>query len=185
MTGFSLQLLDANGNAMGTLAPSEAVLFNLNATDIGIGARLPDGLFGAGGQEGEIGFFSSSRASLASTTSVDALTFGALSNTEYLANFGDSFIDDTMTPDGLFWDDNNDPTDESALVAWNDLSNGGWTYGTLDTAANIDARLTELATALGVSVADLGYVDGGLVPADIVAAAQANGLFAVDEIEDL
>lgn len=185
MTGFSLQLLDANGNAMGTLAPSDAVLFNLNATDIGIGARLPDGLFGAGGQEGEIGFFSSSRASLASTTSVDALTFAALSNTEYLANFGDSFIDNTMTPDGLFWDDNNDPTDESALVAWNDLSNGGWTYGTLDTAANIDARLTELATALGVSVADLGYVDGGLVPADIVAAAQANGLFAVDEIEDL
>ncbi|MEL0438036.1 choice-of-anchor F family protein [Phycobacter sp. K97] len=185
MTGFSLQLLDADGNAMGTLAPSEAVLFNLAATDIGIGARLPDGLFGAGGQEGDIGFFSSDRAALARTTAVDELTFGALNNAEYLASFGDSFIDDTMTPDGLFWDDNNDPTDESALVAWNDLSNGGWTYGTLDIAANIDARLTELATALGVSVADLGYVAGGLVPDDIVAAAQANGLFAVDEIEDL
>ncbi|MEP1327862.1 choice-of-anchor F family protein [Pseudophaeobacter sp.] len=185
MTGLSLQLLDADGNLMGTLAPEDAALFNLSATDIGIGARLPDGLFGSGGHEGNIGFFSTDRAPLTRTTSTDTLTFGALTNAEYVANFGNGMLDNSMTPDGLFWDDNNDPTDESSLIAWNNLSNGGWTYGTLETATDIDARLAELATALGVDVADLGYVDGGLVPDEIVAAANANGLFAVDAVEDL
>ncbi len=185
ITSLSLQLLDVDGNLMGTLRPADAVLFNQRATGIGLGARLPDGLFGAGGQEGEIGFFSSGRAPLALTSNVDTLEFGALSNAEYVANFGTAFLDDTMTPDGLFWDDNADPTDEASLVAWNNHANGGWTYGTLDTAANLNARLTELATTLGVDVADLGYVDGGLVPDEIVAAANANGLFAVDAVEDL
>ncbi len=185
MTGFSLELLDADGNPMGQLDPSNAVLFNLDAADIGLGARLPDGLFGAGGQEGEVGFFSDGRASLALTASDDVLTFGALSNEDYVANFGTGFIDNTMTPDGLFWDDNNDPADEAALVAWNNIAGGGWTYGTLGTDADIDARLAELASTLGVDVAALGYVDGQLVPSEIVALAEANGLFEVAEVEDL
>jgi len=185
MTGFSLELLDVDGNSMGTLDPADAVLFNLDATDIGLGARLPDGLFGSGGQEGDIGFFSDEKAGLSLTTSSDTLDFGALSNAVYVSHFGTAMLDNSMTPDGLFWDDNDDPTDESALVAWNNLAGGGWTYGTLDTAANIDARLDELAAALGVDVADLEYTANGIVPDDIVAAAEANGLFEVDEIEDL
>ncbi len=94
-------------------------------------------------------------------------------------------LDDTMVPDGLFWDDNGDPADESSLIAWNNPSAGGWTYGTVDVPANVDARLEELAASLGVATADLRYVDGGLVPDAIVAAMQANALFAVDPIEDL
>jgi uncharacterized protein YhjY with autotransporter beta-barrel domain len=185
ITSFSLELLDVDGNAMGLLSPADAVLYNLGATAIGLGARLPDGLFGAGGQEGDVGFFSDTRAGLALTSSADVLDFGALSNAAYVANFGTVMLDNSMVPDGIFWDDNNDPNDESALVAWNNLVGGGWTYGTLDLAANIDARLAELASSLGVTVADLGFVDGGLVPADIIAAAEANGLFEVDPIEDL
>ncbi len=185
MTGFTLEVLDANGNPMGSLSPDDAVLFNLAATNIGIGGRLPDGLFGAGGQEGEIGFFSDERAVLALAKSVDALEFGALSNPEYVANFGTAFLDDRMVPDGLFWDDNGNPNDESALIAWNNIAGGGLTYGTIETAANLDARLSELAASLGVSVADLGYAPGALVPAEIVASAEANGLFEFAAIEDL
>ncbi|MFT7044906.1 MAG: hypothetical protein ACJAYH_000162 [Celeribacter sp.] len=185
MTGFRIELLDADGNAMGDLTPEDAALFNLDATSIGLGSRLPDGLFGAGGNEGAIGFFSSSRAGLALTTSDDVLEFGDLSNADYVANFGTYFLDDTMVPEGIFWDENDDPDDESTLIAWNNLAGGGWTYGTLDIDANIDARLAELASSLGVDVADLGYVAGGLVPEDIVAAAEANGLFAIDPVEDL
>ena len=115
----------------------------------------------------------------------DALIFGALTNPDFTTHFGTALLDNTMTPDGLFWDDNGDPNDESALVAWNNLAGGGWTYGTLALPANESARLAELADALGVEVADLGYVPGGLVPEDIVAAAEANGLFETAEIEDI
>lgn len=185
MTGFSLELLDVDGNAMGELDPENAVLFNLDATDIGLGARLTDGLFGAGGQENDIGFFSGQRAGFAISTSDDVLTFGTLSNAVHVENFGTSYLDNSMVPDGIFWDDNDVPDDEGALIAWNNLGGGGWTYGALDTVANIDVRLEELASSLGVDVADLAYADGAQVPADIVAAAEASGLFEVAPIEDL
>ena len=185
LMGLSLQLLAADGTPMGSLDPAAAVLFNTAATGIGLGARLPDGLFGAGGQEGEIGFFNSDPAALSLTPTIDALDFGALSNPFYVANFGTGMLDNTMLPDGLFWDDNGDPSDESALVAWNNIAGGGWTYGIIELPENLDARLAELAASLGVTVPELGYTAGALVPAEIVAAAQANGLFAVDVIEDL
>ncbi len=94
-----------------------------------------------------------------------------------------------MVPEGLFWDDNDDPSDESALVAWDKiggLGDDGWTYGNLALPDDLDARLDQLASALGLEdrVA-LNYVAGDLVPEEIVAAAEANGLFAVDPIEDL
>jgi uncharacterized protein YhjY with autotransporter beta-barrel domain len=161
------------------------VLYNLDATSLGIGSGLPDGLFGEGGNEGSIGFYSDEKARLSLTSSSDVLAFGALTNPDYVANFGTALLDDTMVPEGLFWDDNDDPDDESSLVAWNDIGGGGWTYGTLDSAENIDARLAVLATTLGVDVATLDYVAGGLLPDEIVEAAEANGLFAVDPIEDL
>ena len=188
MTGFTIELRDANGDLMSGLDPANAVLFNLAATQIGLGARLPDGLFGAGGNEADIGFFSDDRAGLALTSSVDTLSFGALSNPEYVANFGTALVDDTMVPDGLFWDDNNDPTDESSLIAWDNIAGGGWTYGTLALDATaLNVRLAELAGALGLdeAVITADYADGGLVSSEIVAAAKANGLFAVDPIEDL
>jgi uncharacterized protein YhjY with autotransporter beta-barrel domain len=185
MIGFDIELLDADGNPMGALAPENAVLFNLAATDVGLGSRLPDGLFGDGGNEGAIGFFSDARASLALTSSSDVLAFAELTNPDFVQHFGTQFLDNSMVPEGIFWDDNNDPSDESALVAWNNLAGGGWTYGTLETAADLNARLAELAAVLGVDVAALNYVDGGLLPAEIIAAAEANGLFAVDPIEDL
>lgn len=185
IVGFSIELLDAAGNPMSELDPAAAVLYNLAATDLGIGSRLPDGLYGEGGQEGEIGFFNSGRASLVLSASSDELSFGALTNTHYVTNFGTAMLDDTMLPDGLFWDDNGDPSDESALVAWNNLAGGGWTYGILDTADNLDARLQELADTLGVTVAELGYANGGPVPPEIVARMTGDSLFAVAPIEDL
>jgi hypothetical protein len=185
MIGIELQLLDVDGNPMGELTPENAVLFNLDATALGIGSGLPDGLFGEGGNEGEIGFFSDEKAMLELTPSADVLAFGELTNAVFVENFGSYFLDNTMVPDGIFWDDNDDPTDEGALIAWNNIAGGGWTYGTLEEDANIAARLEELATSLGVEVADLDYVAGGLLPADVIAAAEANGLFAVDPIEDL
>lgn len=198
ITGFSLQLLDDGGNLMGTLDPEDAVLFNLAATDIGLGSRLVDGLYGAGGQEGDIGFFSDARAGFAPTLSSDELAFGALSNGDYVAQFGTAFLDDTMVPDGLFWDDNDNPDDESALIAWDNIAGGGWIYGNIALEEEPDdlpgsaeplvllpERLADLATALNVEVDDLQYAAGDPVPAAIVAAAEANGLFAIDAIEDL
>lgn len=191
ITGLSIELLTADGTSMGMLDPSNAVLFNLDpavVANLGNGARLVDGLFGAGGQEGDIGFFSDARAGFSLVRTNDTLDFGGaadlLSNAFYVDNFGTAFLDDSMIPDGLFWDDNGDPTDESALVAWNNIGGGGWTYGNL-ALADLPGRLEELAAALGVTVADLGYTAGGLVPAEIVAVAEANGLFSVGEIEDL
>lgn len=185
MTGFRLELLDADGNPMGELDPENAVLFNLDATEIGLASGLTDGLFGAGGQEGEVGFFSDEKTKFGLDASADVLAFSGLSNPDFVENFGTAYLDDTMVPEGIFWDDNDIPDDEGALVAWNNLAGGGWTYGTLALDANIDARLEELAATLGVDVATLGYVSGGLVPADVVAAAEASGLFEVEPIEDL
>lgn len=197
ITSFSLELLDADGNLMGTLDPENAVLFLTEGLDPKVlgGAGLPDGLFGEGGNEGDIGFFSGDKANPTIVTRTGDITnFEGMSSggdNVYGTFFGDAFLDDTMVPDGLFWDDNDDPTDESALVAWNNIGGAGgvtpgWTYGTLALDADIPARLQELADALGVvDPADLDYEPGGSVPEDIVALAEANGLFEVGAIEDL
>ncbi|KQI71148.1 hypothetical protein AN191_14340 [Loktanella sp. 5RATIMAR09] len=200
ITSFSLELLDANGNAMSDLDAANAVLFLRDGLDpkLAGGAGLPDGLFGEGGNEGDIGFFSDAKAQPTLTPESDVMTFGAFTNPDYVANFGTAFLDNSMVPDGLFWDDNADPDDESALIAWNDIGGDGWTYGTLalteipddlpgsaEPPVLLPERLEELAATLGVSVEDLNYVAGGAVPDAIVAAADANGLFGVDPIEDL
>lgn len=188
ITDLSIQLLDADGNLMNPETPEAAVLFNLAASAIGLGANLPDGLYGSGGNEGEIGFFSDDAAELDLAASANTLDFGALSNADghYATYFGNALLDDTMVPDGLFWDDNADPADESALIAWNNISGGGWTYGIIELGDDaIEARKIELAAALGVEVDALNYVPGGPVPQEIVDAAQANGLFSVAIIEDL
>ena len=201
ITGFSVELLDADGNPMGNRAAAEAVLFNLDSgldDQLQVTAGLPDGLFGDGGNEGEIGFFTDEKAFLnLDQETADLLGFGDLdpdgsgtdmfTNQFYIDNFGTAFLDDSMVPEGLFWDDNDDPTDESSLIAWNNPAGGGWTYGNIALDANQAAiRAQEIADALGVAdVNDLNYAPGDPVPDEIVALAQANGLFAVDAIEDL
>jgi len=147
---------------------------------------FPDGLFGDGGQEGEVGFFSDKSGGLVAIQSADGsvITGVELFNAFHTANFGTAFLSQNMVPDGYFWDDNDDPNDEAKLVAWNNPAGGGWTYGTL-ADASLAATLQDLADTLGVTVADLGYASGGAVPADIVALMQANHLFEVDIIEDL
>lgn len=201
ITSFTLELLDTNGDPMGDFAlgsedAASAVQFltetaGLDPKLLG-GAGLPDGLFGEGGNEGDIGFFSEDKAKPTTVTRTgDTTTFVGISSggdNVYGTYFGDAFLDDIMVPEGLFWDDNDNPDDESALVAWNKIGGAGedgWTYGNLALADDTDARLAELAAALGVDVPDLEYGAGALVPEEIVAAAQANGLFAVDAIEDL
>ena len=205
ITSFTLELLDADGNPMGGDIgdpQADAVQFIYNDSDdddageltdiidpkLAGGAGLPDGLFGEGGNEGDIGFFSDQKAQPETSVTRDVFTFDGMSSggdNVYGTFFGDSFLDDTMVPDGLFWDDNDDPTDESALVAWYNVAEGEWTYGNL--AASVEdtnTRLAELADALGVEVLDLEF-DSGVVPPDVVAAAEANGLFDVAAIEDL
>jgi len=157
-------------------------------------AFMTDGRFGSGGQEGEVGFFDSENAGFVIVQSGDNTTMSGtvLFNDTHIELFGDGLLDRSQIPDAYFWDDNADPLDESALVAWLNPSAGGWTYGTLgiddpDTVENeLDLRLAELATALGLSdVAALGYVPGEPVPASVVALMQADPLFAIDVIEDL
>lgn len=197
IAGFDLQLLDKDGNLMNVDDPDNAVLFNLAATQIGLGAGLTDGLFGGGGQEGDIGFFSDEKTKFNLVTKTgNTLSFYGLENDKYNELFGTGYLDNSQVPDGLvlFGEDVLDQeTEEGDLIAWNNASRGGFVYGTLDLpGAATDAKLLELAKQLGLgedeaAVAALKYVPGGLVPEEIIAAAKANasGLFVIEPIEDL
>ncbi len=188
MTGFDLQLLDKEGNLMDEKDPDNAVLFNSAAKQIGFGSGLTSGLFGSGGQEGgDTGFFSpdNTRFNLV-TSSGNTLTFDGLSNEDYNQFFGTGYLDDSMVPDGLvlFEEGADQDVDEGNIIAWNNISKGGFTYGTLG-AASLNEELQILADALSVEVADLKYGSGELVPEEILAKAKANGLFVIEPIEDL
>ncbi len=203
ITGMSIELLRADGTLMDPADSANSVLFDLAADvvdNLGLGARLVDGLFGAGGQEGDIGFFSDARAGFSLDESENTLDFGVqidpatalLSNVFYVDNFGDSFLDNTMIPDGIFWDDDGDPTNESALLAWYNPSAGAgaWVWGNLALAADVEARAQEIVddlglTQTGTAVEALGYAAGGLIDPTIVAEMEADELFEIDVIEDL
>jgi len=157
-------------------------------------AFFPGGLFGDGGQEGSIGFFSSGDAGFVLTQSADGTTLTAtpLFSTEHNAIFGDGQLDRTQIPDGYFWNDDNDIDTEDSLVGWYNAGAGQWIYGNLaaddPATATVDefqVRLDELAASLGVSVATLAYTPGSVVPDAVLAAMDGATLFAVDEIEDL
>lgn len=189
MVGFDIELLDKDGKLMNIDDPDNAVLFNTAATKIGLGAGLTDGLFGDGGQEGDeevrTGFFvSGSKAVFDKIVAPNMLQFGALTLPGYVEHFGNGYLDNTMVPDGIFWDDTAG-AEEASLIAWNNLAGGGWTYGILAKDDAVDARLAALASELGVDVSALAYEAGKLIPAEILAAAKANGLFEVLPIEDL
>lgn len=170
---------------------------------------FPGGLFGSGGQEGEIGFFTAVPDGLTSAEIDDFLTAASsgfvavpsadltaidasfLFGAEHLALFGDGLLPRSIIPTGLFWDDNDNPNDESALIAWFSPAEDAWIYGSIalddpGTAENeVDLRLAELAAAAGVDVTDLQYTPGDTVPADVVAILEGGGVFATAGIEDL
>lgn len=192
ITGFSIELLDADGNPMAAdeRAAAEAVLFNLNATGIGLNAGLVEGLFGSGGQEeAGIGFFSVDDAQFGLTPGVDVLDFEGITNAFHLTNFGTAMLYNGIVPDGMFWDGTPDiADDENALLAWYHVGEDTWYYGNLGGAASefLDEKLAAIAADLGVTVAELGYTSGGdAVPPAIAALMDADSLFVVDKVEDL
>ncbi|MCA0044593.1 choice-of-anchor F family protein [Celeribacter litoreus] len=183
MTGYQLEIGTGTGDdftAFTTNDPTFAALFDVEFTDGSF--NLPDGLFGDGGQESDAGFFDdASQAEMNTDTLTAALIeLGEISsNAVYTALFGNGYLDDSQIPDGYFFDvtDYEVDADEPALLAWYNVSEGAWVYGNVD-----DEVVTYAEAEFGF---DIGYVAGGEVPADVVAALEANGLFEVDAIEDL
>lgn len=191
MTGFDLQLLDKDGKLMDPNDADNAVLFNTAATAIGFGSGLTSGLFGDGGQEGgDIGFFSTEKVKFDLVNkSGNTLNFDGLisANDDYSKFFGTGYLDDSQVPDGLtlFEVDGDMDADEGNLIAWHNVSKGEWLYGNLGDVI-LPERLQYLADALGVDVADLGYVSGGKVPDEILAKANAaDDRFLIQPVEDL
>lgn len=189
-TGDAFEVVDATD-------PATSVLW-----DQGLIPRfqLPDGLFGGGGQEATgIGFFNDVRATMAANNTLTEITTAPLANDYHISTFGTAVLDNSMIPDGVFWDASTTglPDAEPVLIAWYNTSAGGWVYGNLGTDtppadadedfATLDVRLAALADSLGVTVEDLGTTgnDGALIPDDIVALIEANGLFEVLPVEDL
>ncbi|MBC7145135.1 MAG: autotransporter outer membrane beta-barrel domain-containing protein [Thioclava marina] len=189
--GFEVALGTGTGDSFTAFDPNDPLAAALFDADYNPKFNLPDGLFGDGGQEGAgVGFFDSSSAEMTITNSLITLDATNLSNSVLGTYFGNSLIDDSMLPQAFFWDATGTPvaSDEDLLVAWYNVSTDQWQYGNLGVSGDqyLTDKLQALADTLGVSVADLGYTSGGdTVPADIVAAMQANGLFAEDVIEDL
>ncbi len=200
ITGLTFTLGTGTGDAfevVDTTDPATTVLW-----DQGLVPRfqLPDGLFGGGGQEATgVGFFDGDRATLVAANTPTEITTAPLTNTFHVDTFGSAVLDNSMIPDGMFWDASTTglPDEEPVLIAWYHTGEGTWVYGNLgtDTApedagedfATLDLRLTALAESLGVTVDELGTTgtDGAPIPDNIVALMQANGLFEVLPVEDL
>ncbi|WP_460275512.1 choice-of-anchor F family protein [Celeribacter sp. ULVN23_4] len=142
--------------------------------------NLPDGLFGNGGNESDSGFFAAGSKAVMTTTLGDTqIDLGVFTLEAYTELFGDAFLDDSMVPDGVFFDitDYEADADEAALIAWYNVSAGSWVYGAVN-----DDIVGYVKSELGF---DISYVAGDPVPDEVVAALEANGLFEVDPIEDL
>lgn len=198
ITSFTFVLGTGSGASFVPLTAAEgAVLF-----DSGLIPRfnLPDGLFGGGGQEASgIGFFDTERAQMAPTNDLFQITTDSLVNPTHAALFGTALLDNSMIPTGMFWDASATglPDDEVVLIAWYHTGDGVWRYGNLGQAvapddapadfATLDTRLEALAASLGVTVAELGTngTDGAAIPAEILAAMTASGLFEQAPVEDL
>ncbi|OOY02680.1 choice-of-anchor F family protein, partial [Thioclava sp. F28-4] len=186
---FKVQLGTGSGDSFtpfDTADPKTAALFD---PDYNSKFNLPDGLFGDGGQEGTgIGFFDGTSAEMTIANTANTLDATNLSNSVLATYFGESLIDNSMLPTAFFWDATGTDvvSDEPVLIAWHNLSADQWQYGNLGVSGtDLDIKLQAMADSLGVTVADLGYTGGGAVPADIVAAMQANGLYTQDVVEDL
>lgn len=198
ISSFAFVLGTGSGSSFVPVTAAEgAVLF-----DSGLIPRfnLPDGLFGGGGQEASgIGFFDTDRAQMAPTNELFQISTASLVNSTHETLFGTALLDNSMIPNGMFWDASGTglPDDEVVLIAWYHTGDGVWRYGNLGQAvapidapadfATLDTRLAALASSLGVAVAELGTTgtDGAAIPAEILAAMSANGLFEQAPVEDL
>ena len=113
-------------------------------------AFFPDGLFGAGGQEGEIGYFSNPDKSgfvfVPDGTDTLAATsiFGAY--TEY---FGNGVLSRTQVPEAVFFDDDGDPATEGPCLYWK--AGELWLDG--------DGVVQDTATVDALIAQDAYYVD--------------------------
>ena len=194
ITGMDIQLGTGSGEDFVLMDPSDPAVAALFDTDYISKFNLPDGLFGNGGNEGAgTGFFDDTKATMTSTLTNPTLALTDLTNAVHSMYFGDALLDNSMVPDGYFWDATGTPleSDEGVLIAWYNTGEGKWLYGTLGTdtpdpgVLSQDERVAELAKSLGVTVAQLGYTSGGEIPADILAKMEADSIFSVDVIEDL
>jgi uncharacterized protein with beta-barrel porin domain len=136
---------------------------------------------------------------MAPTNDLFQITTAPLANATHEALFGTALLDNSMIPNGMFWDASGTglPDDEVVLIAWYHTGDGVWRYGNLgqevapDDApadfATLDTRLAALAASLGVTVGELGTTgtDGAAIPAEILAAMTASGLFEQAPVEDL
>jgi uncharacterized protein with beta-barrel porin domain len=203
ITSFSFILGTGSGDNFVALNPADAAATNvLFDTDLIPRFNLPDGLFGSGGQEATgIGFFDADEATMAETNELFQITTASLTNDFLADNFGTALLDNSMIPDGMFWDASNTalPDEEAVLIAWYDSGDSVWRYGNLgvdewsgsgpapEGFATLDERLAALALSLGVEVSALETdgTDGAPIPPEIVAAMSANGLFEVGPVEDI
>ncbi len=199
ITDFAFILGTGSGDSFVPLDSESDVLFD---DDLIPRFNLPDGLFGSGGQEATgVGFFDEEEATMPQTNDLFQITTDSLENDFLAENFGTALLDNSMIPDGLFWDASGTalPDEEAVLIAWYHSGEGEWRYGNLgvvewegsgpepDDFATLDERLAALASSLGVDVEDLGTTgtDGAAIPSDIVAAMAANSLFEVGPVEDI
>lgn len=94
-----------------------------------------------------------------------------------------------MLPKAMLWDASETAlaSEEGVPIAWFDRSQDQWLYGTLGVPASseLDEKLQLLADELGMTVAELGYVSGDAIPAEVLAAMEAGALFQEGPIEDL
>jgi DNA-binding MarR family transcriptional regulator len=172
-TGDAFEVVDATD-------PATTVLW-----DQGLVPRfqLPDGLFGGGGQEATgVGFFDGDRATLVAANTPTEITTAPLTNTFHVNTFGSAVLDNSMIPDGMFWDASTTglPDEEPVLIAWYHTGEGTWVYGNLgtDTApedagedfATLDLRLTALAERAGMTKQSMAYLVDGLVAAGHLAS---------------
>jgi uncharacterized protein YhjY with autotransporter beta-barrel domain len=200
ITSFDFVLGTGSGDSFVPLDITSDVLFD---TELIPRFNLPDGLFGNGGQEETgIGFFDENEATMAQTNDEFQITTASLTNDFLAENFGTALLDNSMIPDGMFWDASGIeelPDEEAVLIAWYDSGDSVWRYGNLgveewtgsgpepDGFATLDVRLAALALSLGVDVDDLETTgnDGAEIPANIVAIMTANGLFEEGPVEDI
>lgn len=192
-TPFSAESLSNWGDFLGTATEGQNPLQRV---------FFPGGLFGSGGQEGAIGFFDTERAAFVAIQNADGTIIDvsgltqAGGSTFYQDTFGTALIATNMLPEGIFWDENDDPSDESSLIAWFDHSRDAWVWGNLSIDDGTDGAYTyaQLAAALGVTETELvgaiGSTDrdalaGTEIPAELLAAIEANPAFETGAIEDL
>lgn len=213
--GMTLELGTGSGSsfvAMNPADPATAVLYDqlvpLTASDPNTSGNLaawpgldgattaqnplqrvffPDGLFGDGGQEGDIGFFDNTNAgfNMNQNANDNVLTSDTMFNAYHLATFGDGLLDRGMLPDAFFWDHDNNVNTEALLISWYNPSEGAWLYGTLGIPAS--QALTDLLADLSAQLggAALNYNPGDPIPAAVLAAMQGDATFEVALIEDL